>query len=60
MHNQDDEKAYVMSSNEDVEMRDVEDEDSEEEVQSELDPDEGAYIVSSIILVVTVCHCREK
>ena len=39
-----DEQAYVISStNEDIEMRDVQDEEEdEEEVLSELDPDEGA------------------
>ncbi|KAG5732367.1 Vacuolar import and degradation protein 27 [Termitomyces sp. T112] len=38
-----DEQIYAVSANEDVEMRDVEnDEDDEEEVLSELDPDEEA------------------
>ncbi|KAG6902236.1 hypothetical protein C0995_002868 [Termitomyces sp. Mi166 len=39
-----DEQNYAVSANEDVEMRDVEnDENDEEEVLSELDPDEGSY-----------------
>jgi hypothetical protein len=44
-----DEQAYVISSTtEDVEMRDVEDEgEDEEEVESELDPDEGTSILLS-------------
>ncbi|KAG6837421.1 hypothetical protein H0H93_009515 [Arthromyces matolae] len=38
-----DEQSYAISANEDVEMRDVEDdEEDEEEVLSELDPDEDA------------------
>jgi hypothetical protein len=46
MHHQADEQAYVLSSNtEDVEMQDVEeevdDEDDEEAIASELDPEEG-------------------
>lgn len=44
-----DERRYVISANEDVEMLDVEDEaDEEGEVESELDPDEGTQTVSQI------------
>jgi hypothetical protein len=48
---QPDEQNYVLSANtnEDVEMRDVEDEEEEEgEVLSELDPDEGIEHLQSI------------
>jgi pantothenate kinase len=36
-----DEQRYVMSSNEDVEMKDVSEEDEEDEVLNELEVDKG-------------------
>jgi hypothetical protein len=44
----------VLRSNEDVEMRDVEDEeDDEDEVVSELDPDEGLFFDAYPLLSFT-------
>ena len=44
----------MLRSNEDVEMRDVEDEEEDEgEVASELDPDEGLFLVLSSFQILT-------
>lgn len=45
-----------MSANEDVEMRDVEDEeDDEEQVALDLDPDEGSPILLAILVHSLIC-----
>ena len=47
-----DEQNYVLSANEDVEMLDVENEDEEDEVESELDPDEGRFQAQRVFYIL--------
>jgi hypothetical protein len=51
----------VLSANEDVEMRDVEDEEEEEEqIATDLDPEEGLLSLHSPMLLINRIFCKQK